>query len=167
LFLEYKAYYRVAPEKLPPELNLPVPDEDYIVPIGKARIVREGTDLSVVTYGSQVVRAIEAATRVAREDGFSVEVIDLRTIVPCDGEGVRTSVKKTNRALVTCEAPRTGSFGMTIVTEIIRTCFDDLDAPVERVTGANAPMPYAKNLEQAKTPSKEKIIAAIRRVCYA
>ena len=109
LFLEYKGYYRVKPDMLPPELNLPVPENDYVVPFGKARVAREGTDISVITYGSQAFRALEAAARLAKEDGVSVEVVDLRSLVPFDAECVHNSVRKTGRALVTCEAPRTGA----------------------------------------------------------
>lgn len=162
LFLEYKNYYRIRPEKLPAELNLPVPDGDYVVPIGKARVAKAGTDLTLVSYGSQVLRALEAAHRLEAEDGASVEVIDLRTILPLDLETIEASVKKTGRALVTCEAPRTGSFGTTIVTEIVRTCFEYLDAPAQLVAAADTPVPFATVLENAHLPTTDKIVAAGR-----
>jgi 2-oxoisovalerate dehydrogenase E1 component len=162
LFLEYKAHYRVVPDKLPHELNQPVPGADYTVPIGKARILREGTDLTIVSYGSQVFRALEAATIVEKEDGASLEILDLRTIVPHDRAAVAESVRKTGRALVTCEAPRTGSFGNTIVTEIVRDCFDYLDAPVSLVAAADTPVPFAPGLEVAHLPTVAKLVVAIR-----
>jgi pyruvate/2-oxoglutarate/acetoin dehydrogenase E1 component len=164
LFLEYKAHYRTAPARLPRALDLPIPDGDYLVPIGKARIVREGTDVSVITYGSQVFRALAAADVLEHEDGASVEVIDLRTLVPYDSDAIAQSVHKTSRAVVTCEAPATGSFGATIVTDIIRTSFDWLDAPVTLVAAADTPVPFAPELEAAHLPTTQKIVAAIRDV---
>jgi 2-oxoisovalerate dehydrogenase E1 component len=162
LFLEYKAYYRFRPDMLPQELNLPVPESDYVVPIGKARVAREGTDISVITYGSQTVRALEAAACIAKEDGVSVEVIDLRSLVPFDAECIHKSVRKTGRALVTCEAPRNGSFGNTIVTEIVGGDFDHLDAPVRLLAAADTPVPFAPVLEEAHLPTTAKVVAALR-----
>lgn len=161
LFLEYKNYYRIKPERLPEGLNLPVPEEDYVVPIGKARVAREGKDLTIVSFGSQTIRALEAAQQLA-QDGISAEVIDLRTVLPLDIETIAASVKKTNRALVTCEAPRTGSFGTTIVTEIVRASFDDLDAPVQLVAAADTPVPFSTELEEAHLPTTAKVAAAAR-----
>jgi 2-oxoisovalerate dehydrogenase E1 component len=163
LFLEYKAHYRTDPARLPPELNLAVPDRDYVVPIGAARVAREGSALSLITYGSQVLRALAAADQIGREDGVSVEVIDLRTLVPCDYAAITKSVEKTSRALVTCEAPRTGAFGNTIVTEIVRRSFDHLDAPVLLVAAADTPVPFAPALEEAHLPTTAKLVAAIRQ----
>jgi len=162
LFLEYKNYYRFKPEKLPQELNLPVPEGDYVVPIGKARVAREGTDLTIVSFGSQTIRALEAAHRLEQEDGASVEVIDLRTLLPLDIDTIAASVAKTSRALVTCEAPRTGSFGTTIVAEIVRRSFGDLDAPVQLVAAADTPVPFAPVLEEAHLPTTAKVVAAAR-----
>jgi pyruvate/2-oxoglutarate/acetoin dehydrogenase E1 component len=144
-------------------MNLAIPDTDYVVPIGAARVARTGSALSVITYGSQVLRALAAADQIAREDGVSVEVIDLRTLVPCDYAAITKSVEKTNRALVTCEAPRTGAFGNTIVTEIVRRSFDDLDAPVLLVAAADTPVPFAPALEEAHLPTTAKLVAAIRQ----
>ena len=159
LYLEYKNYYRIRPEKLPAEMNLPVPDDDYVVPIGKARVVKAGTDLTIVSFGSQTMRAIEAV-HVLEQDGASVEMIDLRTLLPLDIETIVASVRKTGRALVTCEAPRTGSFGTTIVTEIVRICFESLDAPVRLVAAADTPVPFATALENEHLPTVEKVVAA-------
>lgn len=162
LFLEYKALYRTRPERLPAELNLPVPDGDYIVPIGKARLVRTGADLSLITYGSQVVRAMEAAAIVDREDGISVEVIDLRTIVPYDRGTVHESVRKTSKALVTCEAQVTGCFGNTLVADIAMGDFEHLDAPVQLLAAADTPVPFAPALEDTHLPTVAKLVGAIR-----
>jgi 2-oxoisovalerate dehydrogenase E1 component len=159
LYLEYKNCYRIRPEKLPAELNLPVPEDDYVVPIGKARVARKGTDLTIISFGSQMLRAIDAAYALEK-DGASVEVIDLRTLLPLDIDTIAESVKKTSRALVTCEAPRTGSFGTTIVTEIVRMCFEYLDAPVSLVAAKDTPVPFATVLEHEHLPTVEKIIAA-------
>ncbi len=164
LFLEYKAHYRTAPDRLHPALRLPVPDEDYVVPIGKARVVLEGSDVTLVAYGSQVHRALAAVEQLAREDGVSVELVDLRTLVPYDRECVRASVRKTSRAVVTCEAPRTGAFGNTLVTDIIHDSFDYLDAPVRLVAAADTPVPFAPSLEKAHLPTTAKLVAAIREV---
>ena len=163
LFLEYKNYYRIKPEKLPQEMNLQVPSGDYVVPIGKARVMKEGRDLTIISYGSQVFRAIEAAHQLETE-GASVEVIDLRTLIPLDLDTIQASVRKTSRALVTCEAPRTASFGMVVVTEIIRTCFGDLDAPVQLVAAADTPVPFATVLEEAHLPTVSKIVEAGRQI---
>lgn len=164
IYLEYKAHYRTSPDRLPPELNRPVPEADYVVPIGQARVVRTGTDLSLITYGSQVFRALAAANRLAVEDGASIEVIDLRTIIPYDRAALRASVRKTNRAVVTCEAPRSGCFGATLVTNLIADCFPDLDAPVTLVAAADTPVPFAPTLESAHLPTEQSLVAAIRKV---
>jgi pyruvate/2-oxoglutarate/acetoin dehydrogenase E1 component len=164
LYLEYKAFYRVKPDRLPRELDVPVPDDDYIVPIGTARVVKEGRDLTLIAYGSQLVRALDAAHQLEQQDGVSVEVIDLRTIVPYDSESVERSVRKTNRALVTCEAPQTGCFGATVVTDIVRNCFEYLDAPVRLVAAADTPVPFAPGLEKSHLPTTEKLVATMRQI---
>ena len=162
LFLEYKWLYRIRPEKTPDVLNLAIPEEDYVVPIGKGRLVQEGRDLSVIAYGSQVWRAVQAVGQVEREDGVSIEVVDLRSVAPLDVALITQSVEKTSRAIVTCEAPRTGCFGQTVVGEIIRRSFDSLDAPVQLVAAADTPVPFAPGLEAAHLPTVEKLVAAIR-----
>ena len=164
IFLEYKHIYRPRPSSLPRALDLPIPDEDYYVPIGKARVVKAGTDLSIITYGSQVHRALEAALLIEKEDGASIEVLDLRSLVPFDREAIRETTKKTNKVLVTCEAPRTGCFGNTIVAEVIDSCFDYLDAPVRLLAAADTPVPFAPNLEKAHLPTTEKIVAIAREL---
>jgi pyruvate dehydrogenase E1 component beta subunit len=111
-------------------------------------------------------RAMEAAEELAA-DGISVEIVDPRTLQPMDTATIVASVRKTHRAVVVEAGAGFAGMGSEIASFITEQAFDDLDAPVERVTGASAPMPYAKNLERAKTPSKEKIVDAIRQVCYA
>jgi 2-oxoisovalerate dehydrogenase E1 component len=164
LFLEYKRLYRLRPETIPDALNVAMPEDDYVVPIGKGRVVQSGRDLSVITYGSQLWRALEAVQQVEREDGVSIELVDLRSVVPLDVDLMAHSVEKTNRALVTCEAPWTGCFGQTIVGEIVRTSFDDLDAPIRLVAGADTPVPFAPALEAAHLPTVEKLVNAIREI---
>jgi len=162
LFLEYKGMYRIRPDLLPRELNLPVPAEDYVVPLGKARIVKAGQDISVITYGSQVHRVLDAALILEKETGVSVEVLDLRSLVPLDAEAIEKTAKKTSRVLVTCEAPRTGCFGATIVTEVVRSSFDFLDAPVRLLAAEDTPVPFAPSLEKAHLPTTDKIVEALR-----
>jgi pyruvate dehydrogenase E1 component beta subunit len=111
-------------------------------------------------------RAMEAAEELAK-DGISVEIVDPRTLRPMDKDTIVGSVRKTHRCVVIEAGAGFAGMGSEIAAEVTEEAFDDLDAPVERVTGESAPMPYAKNLERAKTPSKEKITAAIRRVSYA
>ena len=159
LFLEYKAHYRIPPNCLPAALNLQVPQEDYVVPIGKARIVKQGRDVSLISYGSQTVRAVEA--ELLEKDGVAVEVIDLRSLVPYDADCIRRSVSKTGRAVVSCEAPRTGCFGNTIVAEIMRSSFEFLEAPVQLVAAADTPVPFSPVLEQAHLPTTEKLVQAM------
>jgi 2-oxoisovalerate dehydrogenase E1 component len=164
LFLEYKEYYRRNPETLPPELNIPIPDSGYCVPIGKARILKEGKDLTLISYGSQIFRALKAAHTIEKEQNVSIEVIDLRTIVPCDWECLIESVQKTARAIVTCEAPQTGCFGQTIAHELQEKAFRFLDAPVRLVAAADTPVPFAKVLEEAHLPTAEKIVQTAREM---
>ena len=141
-------------------------DPEFTIPLGLAVIRREGTDATVVAYMGMMYRAMEAAEELDKE-GISVEIVDPRSLRPMDFDTIIGSVKKTHRAVVVEAGAGFAGMGSEIAAFITETAFDDLDAPVERVTGANAPMPYAKNLERAKTPSKERIMAAIRQVCAA
>ena len=152
LFLEHKGLYRSA--------KGPVPDGRYTLPIGKARIAREGTDATVVTYGVGVVWALEAAEKLAG-DGFEVEVVDLRTLIPWDVGTVIASVRKTSKALVLHEAPVTGGFGAEVAATIAKECFQDLDAPVERLGGLDIPVPFSKKLEELFMP-KARLTATLR-----
>ncbi len=142
-----------------------VPDEDYIIPLGKADIKREGDQCTVVTHGKSVLVALQVADALAKE-GISIEVVDLRTIRPMDVETIAASVRKTNRAVVLEEGWEVCGVGAQVVDYIQRNCFDDLDAPILRVHQEDVPMPYAKNLERAAKPDVAKTIAAIRQVMY-
>ena len=142
-----------------------VPDGEYVVPIGKADIKREGDHCTLVTYGKLVTLALQVADALAKDD-IRVEVVDLRTIRPLDTEAVLASVRKTNRAVVLEEGWEFCGVGAQVVDYIQRDCFDELDAPVVRVHQADVPMPYARNLERAAKPDLTKTIAAIKKVMY-
>jgi pyruvate dehydrogenase E1 component beta subunit len=141
--------------------SLPEPGDDFTVPIGSAQVVREGTDLTIVAHSYTVRRALTVADRLSQH-GIEVEVVDLRSLRPLDAETVIESVKKTSRALVAEEGWATYGVGAELAARISRECFDDLDAPVERVGGAEAPMPYAKPLELAALTLEDKIEKAAR-----
>ncbi|MBC7895046.1 MAG: pyruvate dehydrogenase complex E1 component subunit beta [Cytophagaceae bacterium] len=142
-----------------------VPDEEYVVPIGKADIKREGDHCTIVTYGKLVTLGLQVADTLAKE-GIRVEVVDLRTIRPLDVEAVQASVRKTNRCVVLEEGWEFCGVGAQVVDYVQRDCFDDLDAPVVRVHQADVPMPYAKNLEKHAKPDLPKTIAAVKKVMY-
>jgi pyruvate dehydrogenase E1 component beta subunit len=140
-------------------------DADFTIPLGVADVKREGTDATIVARSLMVPTALKAAEELAKE-GISCEVIDPRTIRPLDIETIVTSVRKTNRAVVAEESHPFASVGAEISAEIMEQAFDFLDAPVKRVSGADVPMPYAKNLEQLAVPDVAHIIAAVREVSY-
>jgi pyruvate dehydrogenase E1 component beta subunit len=142
-----------------------VPEHDYIVPIGKADLKREGSDCSIITSGKMVLVAMNAADQLAK-DGIKVDVVDLRSVRPMDVEAITTSVRKTNRAVVLEEGWELAGIGAQVVDYIQRECFDDLDAPVVRVHQDDVPMPYAKSLEKAAKPDLAKTIAAVKKVMY-
>ena len=157
IFIESETLYNVKGE---------VPDDaDFVIPLGQAIVRREGTDVTVIAYMGMMYRAMEAAEELAKE-GVSVEIVDPRTLRPMDTDTIIGSVRKTHRAVVVEAGAGFAGMGSEIAAFVTEHAFDDLDAPVERVTGASAPMPYAKNLEKAKTPTKDKIMDAVRRVCY-
>jgi pyruvate dehydrogenase E1 component beta subunit len=136
-------------------------DPDFTVPLGRAAVVREGRDLTLVAHSYTVQRALRVADTMSR-DGIEIEVVDLRSLRPLDAETVAESVRKTNRALIAEEGWSTYGVGAELAARIHRLCFDDLDAPVERVGGAEVPMPYSKPLELAALPLESKIEAAAR-----
>jgi pyruvate dehydrogenase E1 component beta subunit len=142
-----------------------VPAEEYLIPIGVADLKREGDHCTIVTYGKMALVAMQAADQLAKE-GIRVDVVDLRSVRPIDYEAIRTSVHKTNRAVVLEEGWEIAGMGAQVVDFIQRECFDDLDAPVIRVHQADVPMPYAKNLERAAKPDAPKTIAAVKKVMY-
>jgi 2-oxoisovalerate dehydrogenase E1 component len=152
LFLEHKGLYR--------STKGPVPEGHYTLPLGAARVAREGSDATVVTYGAGVGWALEAAAELERE-GFSVEVIDLRTLLPWDSATVTASVRKTSKALVLHEAPVTGGFGAEIAATLGRECFQDLDAPVERLGALDTPVPFSRALEEIFSP-KGRVVPTLR-----
>ncbi len=139
-----------------------VPDGEHLVPIGRGDIKRVGDHCTVVAWGRMVHLALEAAEVLATE-GVSVEVVDPRTIRPLDEELIFSSVKKTNRAVILEEAHGFSAIGAEIAARIGQKCFDDLDAPVERIFRLDLPMPYALNLEDLVVPTKERVIDAIKR----
>jgi pyruvate dehydrogenase E1 component beta subunit len=142
-----------------------VPDDDYVIPLGKADLKREGEHCSIITHGKMVLVAMQAADTLAKE-GITCDVVDLRTIRPMDVDAITASVRKTNRAIVVEEGWEICGVGAQVVDYIQRDCFDDLDAPVVRVHQADVPMPYAKNLEKSAKPDLAKTIAAVKQVMY-
>ena len=156
LFFEHKYLYR--------RVKGPVPVGEYVVPIGRARVAREGADVTIVTYAATVAKALEAAEQVAAEDGLSVEVIDLRSLLPMDDEAIAASVRKTHRLLIVHEDTRTGGIAGEITARVNETCFAWLDAPVLRVTAADVPLPYAPPLEDYVLPQVSDIVRAVRHL---
>jgi pyruvate dehydrogenase E1 component beta subunit len=142
-----------------------VPEEEYIVPIGKAELKREGDHCTLVTYGKSISLALQVADQLAKED-IRLDVIDLRTIRPMDTDAIKASVEKTNRAVMLEEGWEFCGVGAQVVDYIQRDCFDHLDAPVVRVHQADVPMPYARNLEKLAKPDVAKTIAAVKKVMY-
>ena len=143
-----------------------VPDtEDWLVPIGKAKVVRSGSDVTLVAHSIMVGRCLEAAEQLAGE-GIEAEVIDLRTIRPMDTATVVESVKKTNRLVTAEEGWPFAGIGSELAAVMMEQAFDHLDAPVVRVTGADVPLPYAANLEKLALPQADKVVAAAKQVCY-
>ncbi len=142
-----------------------VPEGEHVVPIGKARVMRGGKDVTIVSYSIGVGLALEAADTLAGE-GIEAEVIDLRTLRPLDGAAVLESLKKTNRVVVVEEGWPTCSIASEIAAICMEQGFDDLDAPVLRVTNEDVPMPYAANLEKAMLVTAAKVAEAVRKVCY-
>ena len=142
-----------------------VPEEEYLIPIGKARVVREGTNITICSYNKMMKVALAAADELAK-DGISAEVIDLRTIRPLDHEAIVNSVKKTNRIVTVDEGWPYGSVSSEIAYQIQKYAFDYLDAPVTRVNGADTSMPYAPTLVEAYLPNPKKVLDAAKQVLY-
>lgn len=142
-----------------------VPDEEYTIPIGKADVKREGSDVTIITYSKPLKLVVEAAQRLEK-DGISAEIVDLRSLRPLDEEAIFASVKKTNRAVIVDESWPMVSVASHVGYLISSQCFDYLDAPVELVTSEDLPMPYNHTLELAVQPSVDKIISAVKKVMY-
>ena len=154
MFLEHKILYAQKGE---------VPETEYLIPLGKADVKRQGKDVTIIAYSRQVVFALEAAKELAAQ-GIDAEVIDLRTLVPLDWETIETSVKKTHRVVVVQEAVKRGGYAGEIATQIMENAFDELDAPVKRVAGLNVVLPFSPALEDAAYPSAKDIVAGVRDV---
>ena len=155
LYFEHKYLYRRIKEHLPE-------GEEILTPIGKARVAREGKDLTIVTWSAMVYKALEAAERLEKEDGLQVEVLDLRTLLPMDDEAIMASVRKTNRVLIAHEDTRTGGVAGEITARINDQAFEWLDAPVRRVTAHDVPLPYAPTLEDFVLPQTDDLVVAAR-----
>jgi pyruvate/2-oxoglutarate/acetoin dehydrogenase E1 component len=155
LYFEHKFLYRRIKDE--------VPDEDYIVPLGKAAVRRDGADLSIVTFGAMVYTALDAAKQL-EADGVQAEVLDLRSLAPLDREAVLASVAKTSRVLLLHEATRTGGIGGELAAIIAEEAFEYLDAPVLRVASRDTPVPYAPPLEAAFLPSVAQVVEGARRL---
>jgi pyruvate dehydrogenase E1 component beta subunit len=138
-------------------------DPNHIVEIGKAQILREGKDISLIGY-SRMTQVNLAAAELLAKDGIDAEVVDVRSLLPLDSETIYQSVRKTHRAVVVYEDWRSGGFGAEIASRISEDCFDDLDAQVIRVGGLNVPMPYARVLELQCIPDENDVLAAVRKI---
>jgi len=156
VFFEHKALYRRIKED--------IPDGEYTVPIGKARVFREGRDLSIITYGAMVYVAQEAA-EVLEKEGISVEIVDLRTLLPIDEETILESVRRTSKAILLHEDVLTGGIGGELAARITEKAFEYLDGPVLRIAAPDTPVPYSPPLEEAFLPNAEKVIAKARWLC--
>jgi pyruvate dehydrogenase E1 component beta subunit len=144
----------------------PVPKlDDYVLPIGRARVVRAGSDVTIVAWSMGMTYALKAADELAK-DSINAEVIDLRTLKPMDSDTIVESVKKTGRLVTVEEGWKQSGVGAEIAARVMEQAFDYLDAPVERVTGKDVPMPYAANLEKLALPSVAEVVAAAKAVCY-
>jgi 2-oxoisovalerate dehydrogenase E1 component len=158
LFLEHKRLYRETFGRAPD------PGPDYTIPFGKAKIVQPGTDLTVITYGAVVPRALQAAQKLEREQGAKVELIDLRCLNPFDWETIAASVSKTNRALVAYEDTLSWGYGAEIAARIADQLFDHLDAPVRRVAAKDVFVAYQPILEDAILPQAEDLLRAMKEL---
>ncbi|HXY32113.1 MAG TPA: alpha-ketoacid dehydrogenase subunit beta [Gemmatimonadaceae bacterium] len=156
LYFEHKYLYRRIKEDLPAG--------DHVVPIGKARVAREGKDISIITYAATVWKSLEAAEQLEREDGLSVDVIDLRSLLPMDDEAIIATVKKTNRVMIVHEDTRTGGVAGEVTARINESAFEWLDAPILRVTAADVPLPYSPTLEDFVLPQTSDIVTVARRL---
>ena len=155
-FIEHKGLYHIRGD---------VPEEEYLIPLGKADVKRQGKDVTIIAYSKMVHTALEAAEKLAAQ-GIDAEVVDLRTLVPLDMETIGESVKKTGRVLITHEACERSGYGAEIAAQVVDKLFDELDAPIARVCGANIPIPNATEPEQQSAPTVDKLVAAAAALCY-
>jgi pyruvate/2-oxoglutarate/acetoin dehydrogenase E1 component len=155
VFIEHKLLYTT---------KGPVPeDDDYLIPLGKADIKREGGDLTIITWSKMVLDSLEAANELEKE-GIDVELVDVRTLRPLDLQTILESVQKTGRVVIVHEACKTGGFGGEIASLIMENAFDYLDAPIKRVTGLDTPIPYASQLSYAVIPNPDEIIRGVKEL---
>jgi 2-oxoisovalerate dehydrogenase E1 component beta subunit len=155
IYFEHKYLYR--------RIKGAVPDADFVVPLGKAEVKREGEDLSIITYGAMVHQAFDAATRLSRK-GISAEILDLRTLLPLDREAIVATARKTGKVLIVHEATRTGGIGGEVAATVAEGAFDRLDGPILRVTAPDTPVPFTAPLEDAFLPNADRIVAAAERL---
>ncbi|HXE91497.1 MAG TPA: alpha-ketoacid dehydrogenase subunit beta [Terriglobales bacterium] len=155
IFLEHKYLYRRIKEELP--------EEEYTVPLGKARVARGGGDLSIITYAAMLHVALEAAEILAKE-GIDVEVLDLRTLAPLDREAIAATVRKTSRAIILHEDTKTGGIAGEVTAVIHEECFDDLDGPVVRIAALDTPVPFSPPLEEVFLPKVADVVREARRL---
>jgi 2-oxoisovalerate dehydrogenase E1 component beta subunit len=153
LFFEHKHLYR--------RIKGEVPDERYVTPIGKARIHQEGEEVSIITWGAMVYTAEEAAKQLPDS---SIEIIDLRTVMPWDKEAVLASARKTSKVLVLHEDTRTGGFGGEIAATIAEEAFEDLDAPIRRIAAPDTPVPFSPVLEKAFIPQVDDVVRGLKEL---
>lgn len=156
IYCEHKYLYRRSKGE--------VPEEDYLVPLGVAEVKREGDEISLITYGAMVHRSLAAADRLSEEEGVEVEVVDLRTLLPLDKEGVLQSVKKTGKVLIVHEDTRTGGIGGEVSAILAEEAFEHLDGPILRVTYPDTHVPFSPPLEEFCLPNEEKILQALRKL---
>jgi 2-oxoisovalerate dehydrogenase E1 component beta subunit len=155
IFFEHKFLYRRIKDE--------VPADDYVVPLGQAAVRRAGTDIAVITYGAMVWTALEAAQELEKE-GLSLEVVDLRTLLPYDEQTVLASVRKCNKVILLHEDTRTGGMASELAALIAEQAFEDLDGPIVRVTAPDTPVPYSPPLEDYFLPNAQKVMAAARKL---
>ncbi len=158
LYLEHKLLYRM------PELREELPTDDYIVPLGKAIVRREGDAMTIITYGAMVHQCLRAAQVLEEDDDLDVEVLDLRSLSPLDREAIMASVKHTNKVLIVHEDTLTGGIGAELSAILAEDLFEYLDGPITRVAAPDVPFPYAPPLEEAYLPNAKKILTAAREL---
>ncbi len=156
-FLEHKGLYRQS------YATTPEPGPEYLLPFGKAKIITEGDDITIVTYGSMVHESGFAIKKL-QEEGYSVELIDIRTISPLDEETIFNSVRKTGKVAVIHEDTLTAGFGAEIAARIGETCFEHLDGPVKRIAGLDTPIPFHPNMENAVLPTRNIIFEKLKEI---
>lgn len=158
LYLEHKLLYRM------PELREEVPEEDYIIPLGKAVVRREGEDMTMLTYGAMVHQCLRAAQILEKDDDLEAEVLDLRCLIPLDREAIMESVRRTNKVMIVHEDTLTGGIGAELSAILAEDLFEYLDGPIMRVAAPDVPFPYAPELEAAYLPDSEKILSTARQL---